>query len=103
MHIGVMWDQDARIPVPLIRNLAAMDGVCVGDNEPYSGRHPHDFTIDHHAERDELPCVGIEVRQDLVSDDAGAHKWANILADALEAVLSDVVGLDTGPGPVNKL
>jgi predicted N-formylglutamate amidohydrolase len=92
MHIGIMWDQDPRIPVPLIRRLEAMDGICVGDNEPYSGKHPHDFTIDYHAERSQLPCVGIEVRQDLVSDDEGAGRWAGVLADALEDVLAEVVG-----------
>jgi len=90
MHIGVMWDQDARLPVPLIEALRGMEGVCVGDNEPYSGRHPHDFTIDHHAERNGLPCAGIEVRQDLIAHADGARKWADILADALEQVLPDV-------------
>jgi predicted N-formylglutamate amidohydrolase len=94
MHIGVMWDEDPRIPVPLIRNLGAMEGVCVGDNEPYSGRHPHDFTIDHHAERKGLPYAGVEVRQDLVDEERGAAKWAAVLADALEDVLADVVGYD---------
>ena len=89
MHIGIMWDQDGRIPVPLIEKLDSMDGVCVGDNEPYSGRHPHDFTVDYHAERTGLPCVGIEVRQDLVNTDEGAQKWAGILAEALQAALAD--------------
>jgi len=88
-HIGVMWDQDARIPAPLMENLRRMDGICIGDNEPYSGRHPHDFTVDFHAERTGLPHVGIEVRQDLVSDDEGARKWAAILAAALRPVLDD--------------
>jgi predicted N-formylglutamate amidohydrolase len=88
-HIGVMWDRDARIPVPLMENLRRMDGICIGDNEPYSGRHPHDFTVDFHAERTGLPHVGIEVRQDLVSDDRGARKWAGILATALKPVLAE--------------
>lgn len=88
-HIGIMWDQDPRIPVPLMENLRRMDGICIGDNEPYSGRHPHDFTVDFHAERLGLPHVGIEVRQDLVSDDEGARKWAGILAAALSPVLAD--------------
>jgi predicted N-formylglutamate amidohydrolase len=99
MHIGVMWDKDPRIPVPFIRNLADMDGVCVGDNEPYSGDHPHDFTIDFHAEANGLPHVGIEVRQDLVGDQEGARKWANILADALEGVLTEVVGFEPPTAP----
>ncbi len=88
-HIGIMWDTDPRIPVPLMQCLEQMDGICIGDNEPYSGRHPHDFTIDHHAEPTGLPHVGIEVRQDLVSTEDGARKWAAILAEALAEILSD--------------
>lgn len=88
-HIGIMWDKDPRIPLPLIRGLQQLNYVCVGDNEPYSGRHPHDFTIDHHAEASGLPHVGIEVRQDLVSKKDGARKWAGILAEQLRSILSD--------------
>lgn len=88
-HIGVMWDKDPRIPVTLIKRLDEMDGVCVGDNEPYSGRHPHDFTIDHHAEPAGLPHVGIEVRHDLVKEEDGARKWAGILAAGLRDILAD--------------
>jgi predicted N-formylglutamate amidohydrolase len=88
-HVGVMWDKDPRIPVPLMEKFRRMDGVCIGDNEPYSGRHPHDFTIDYHAEPLGLPHVGIEVRQDMVAEDQGARKWAAILAEALADILSD--------------
>lgn len=88
-HIGVMWDTDPRIALPLMGRLRAMDGICIGDNEPYSGRHPHDFTVDCHGERTGLPHVGIEVRQDLVRDEAGARQWAVILAAALAPVLAD--------------
>jgi predicted N-formylglutamate amidohydrolase len=84
-----MWDRDPRIAIPLMENLRGMDSVCIGDNEPYSGRHPHDFTVDFHAEPAGLPHVGIEVRQDLVSDDEGARTWAGILASALGPVLAD--------------
>lgn len=88
-HIGVMWDRDPRIALPLMEQLRRVEGVCIGDNEPYSGRHPHDFTIDHHAERRGLPHVGFEVRQDLAGTTEGARHWAGILADALGAVLQD--------------
>lgn len=88
-HIGVMWDKDPRIAVPMMENLRKVEDVCFGDNEPYSGRHSHDFTIDHHAEPAGLPHVGIEVRQDLVRDSAGARKWAGILAETLRDVLAD--------------
>ena len=88
-HIGVMWDTDPRIPRAVLDYFDAFDDICVGDNEPYSGRHPHDFTIDYHAEPGGLPHIGFEVRQDLVSDRGGARKWAGILAGALRGILSD--------------
>jgi len=88
-HIGIMWDKDPRIPLALIRHFERLDEICIGDNEPYSGRHPHDFTIDFHAEAAGLPHVGIEVRQDLVEHSDGARQWAGILADGLKTVLSD--------------
>ncbi|MEJ8566761.1 N-formylglutamate amidohydrolase [Elongatibacter sediminis] len=88
-HVGVMWDRDPRVAVPMIEQLRRVEGVCVGDNEPYSGRHPYDYTIDFHAERRGLPHVGVEVRQDLVGTRAGAKKWAGILGDALETILAD--------------
>lgn len=88
-HVGVMWDKDHRVAVPLIRELNKVDGVCVGENEPYSGKDPHDYTLDHHAEAAGLPYVGIEVRQDLVNTDDGARRWAGVLADALESILTD--------------
>lgn len=87
-HAGIMWDKDPRIPVPLMRRLRAMEGICIGDNEPYSGRHPHDFTIDHHAEAAGLPHVGFEVRQDLVRNEEGARKWAGVLAEGLQDILA---------------
>jgi predicted N-formylglutamate amidohydrolase len=88
-HMGVMWDKDPRIALPMMGKLKQMDGLCFGDNEPYSGRHAHDFTIDHHAEPAGLPYVGIEVRQDLVGTTEGAHKWATVLSDSLGDILSD--------------
>lgn len=88
-HIGIMWDTDPRIAVPMMDKLREMKDVCFGDNEPYSGRHSHDFTIDHHAEPAGLAHVGIEVRQDLVKEPEGARKWAGILAAALQETLAD--------------
>lgn len=86
-HIGIMWDKDARIPEPLINRLRKEPDLRIGDNEPYSGRHAHDFTIDHHAESAGLPHVGIEVRQDLVANPEGVRHWGDILAEAFEDVL----------------
>ena len=88
-HIGVMWDGDPRIPVPLLQQLKRRQDLRIGDNEPYTGRHPNDYTIDFHAEATGIPNVGIEVRQDLVNTPEGAARWANVLGDSFEAVLKD--------------
>ncbi len=61
--------------------------MLIGDNEPYSGRHPADFTLDHHAEAEGLPHLGIEIRQDLIETDAGVRRWAGLLAGALLPIL----------------
>ena len=86
-EVGVLWDKDARLPLPLMAALRASSGVCVGDNMPYSGRHDADFTIDHHAEPAGLAHAGIEIRQDLISDPQGQGRWAQTIAEALELVL----------------
>lgn len=87
-QIGILWDKDPRMPVPLIALLRA-EGVEVGDNEPYSGKAPADHTVDHHAEGGGLPHVSIEIRQDLVDHPDGVARWAGILGDVLEKILAD--------------
>ncbi|MGB5708136.1 MAG: N-formylglutamate amidohydrolase [Arenicellales bacterium] len=89
-HAGILWDKDPRIPVPLMQNLRAHpDGFNIGDNEPYSGKHPADYTIDHHAEAAGIPHVSIEIRQDLVDSEDGAERWATILHEALRDILDN--------------
>ena len=87
--VGVLWDTDARLALPLMARLRSGGDIRVGDNEPYSGRHPADFTVDHHAESLGLACAGVEIRQDLVANSQGRAAWANRLERALEPVLAD--------------
>lgn len=86
-HIGVLWDKDPRLPVALLQSLRARGDVAVADNEPYSGRHWADYTIDHHAEPLGLAHASVEIRQDLIRDEAGQARWAERLGDALAGVL----------------
>ena len=87
-HIGVLWDKDPRLAIPFMEALRRSGDIVVGDNEPYSGRHPADFTIDHHAEPLGLAHIGIEIRQDLINDISGQQRWGDVLAGVLESVLS---------------
>lgn len=88
-HVGVLWDKDPRIAQPLLDYLRQDQTLCVGDNEPYSGKHAADYTIDHHGEDRGLPCVSIEVRQDLLNSPAGVHAWAQRLTPFFKALEKD--------------
>lgn len=88
-HFGVLWDRDPRIAVPLMQRLNAMPGLCVGDNEPYSGKDPHDYTMDTHGEGGRIAHVSLEIRQDLIDTPAGARRWADVLGGALDPILAD--------------
>jgi predicted N-formylglutamate amidohydrolase len=91
-EFGILWDADPRIADILMRELAGA-GFEVGDNEPYSGRAPQDFTVDNHAEAAGLPHAGIEVRQDLISDDAGVASVAGILHGIIDNLPGSIFGL----------
>lgn len=88
-HVGVLWDRDPRIPLPLLAAFRADPALVVGDNEPYSAREPAGYTVRHHAVTRGMPHVAIELRQDLIVDEAGAGRWAAILAQAFRAILAD--------------
>lgn len=84
-EFGVLWDTDARLRDIFLGDLRAA-GYMVGDNEPYSGKAPQDFTIDHHAETNLLPHIGIEVRQDLIDGDEGVDIVAKLMHKIIESI-----------------
>jgi predicted N-formylglutamate amidohydrolase len=88
-HVGILWNKDPRVPVPLIAELAAADPRrVVGDNQPYSAREPAGYSIRTHAEAAGLPHAAVEIRQDLIDTPAGVVAWADALAAALRPILA---------------
>jgi predicted N-formylglutamate amidohydrolase len=100
-QFGVLWDADRRIADILIRDLTAA-GFVVGDNEPYSGRAPQDFTVDNHAEAAGLPHVGLEVRQDLIDHDEGVARIAALLHGIIQGIPAGIFGLPGGEGGAGR-
>lgn len=75
--IGVLYNEDdraARIAIPLLEAA----GLHVGDQLPYSGQLLN-ATMNRHAEANGIPYLGVEMRQDLVADEAGHRRFAEIL------------------------
>lgn len=85
-HAGVLSNRDERFAAPLIERLKGGADLLVGDNEPYMGGLEGD-TLDVHATGRGLADALLEIRQDLISDAAGAAAWA----DRLAAMLPDIV------------
>lgn len=75
--IGILYNEDdraARIAIPLLEAA----GLKVGDQQPYSGKLLN-ATMNRHAEANGIPYLGVEMRQDLVGDEAGQRRFSEIL------------------------
>ena len=88
-HVGILWNRDQRLARPVIDGLRQIGGVTVGDNQPYSGQTLN-YTLDHHADSAGLPHLSIELRQDLIADDAGVQQWGRILLKVLVPILTQM-------------
>lgn len=85
-EIGVLYAEDDRLARDFLQ--ACRDaGWVTGDNQPYAGHLPGD-AVDRHALQHGRPNVLIELRQDLITDEAGQTLWANRLASVLSDVLA---------------
>jgi predicted N-formylglutamate amidohydrolase len=84
-QMGILSDVDRRLADVFIKDLGDA-AFLVGDNEPYSGKAPQDFTIDYHAEANGLPHAGIEIRQDLIADDAGVAEIAELFTAIIRTI-----------------
>lgn len=84
-EVGILWDEDERMAKPMLSHLAGVLGGKVGDNEPYTGKGGTGYSAEVHAKETGLPHIMLEVRNDLIRDEAGQRHWAGVLADALRA------------------
>lgn len=80
-HVGVIAETDWRIGDRLIELLEAETQFVIGRNQPYSVNMEADYTVPVHGEARGIPYVEIEIRQDLIGDEAGQAEWAQRLAD----------------------
>ena len=90
-HVGTLYHRDTRLPPLLLRLLRAEADLVVGDNEPYAVSDESDYTIPVHGEARGLMNSGIEIRQDLIADQAGERQWADRLARILGEVEATLI------------
>lgn len=87
-EIGVLWNRDPRLAIPLIDKLRQSGRLNVGDNAPYSGRDIA-YTTEKHAGSRGLPHCAVEIRQDLCATPGDCDRWAGLLANCLTQILAE--------------
>ena len=92
-HATMLWDRDPRMVRPILESLRREPGLTIGENVPYTGELEGDCMYCHGTQRG-LAHALIEIRQDLIRDEAGQAEWADRLARILSTMLSDT-GLRT--------
>lgn len=78
-EISVLYNEKER-PSKLAISYLQTLGLYVGDQLPYSGKLLN-ATMNRHAESNDIPYVGIEMRQDLVGNAGGQERFAQILTN----------------------
>jgi predicted N-formylglutamate amidohydrolase len=86
MQVGVLFHNDVRMANVLLDLLRAEGDLIVGANEPYALTGDSDYSVPTHAAARGLLHVEIEIRQDLIADEAGQAAWAERFARLLTAV-----------------
>ncbi len=91
-HIGFAYNRYRLFTAILIEILARRGDLLIGDNEPYSVSDTTDYTLPVHGEKRRIPHAQIEIRQDLIADEAGQSGWIERLAEALSEGLAVLAG-----------
>ena len=84
MHAAVLYNRDRRFAGLVLDELRGERGMVIADNQPYFVSDETDYTIPRHGEARGLPHVEIEIRQDLLLDEAGQEEWAARITRVLQ-------------------
>lgn len=88
LDLGILHNVDTRLADQLL-NLIEQDGkLTARRNDPYGPAHGVTYTLSEHAEPRGLLNVMIEIRNDLILDDAAQQTMANQLAGHIKTALA---------------
>jgi predicted N-formylglutamate amidohydrolase len=89
VEVCVAWRKDDRVARLVLPKLEAEGCWKVVANDPFVITLAGDYGIPYQAEARGLPCVMIELRQDLVGRDEDARAWGERLASIIGPLLDD--------------
>lgn len=86
--LGFLFRHDKATSMLLAETIGkAHPDLTVGLNEPYTIDDENDWFVPEHGERTGIPHSLIEVRNDLIADEAGTARMSDILANAIDVFL----------------
>lgn len=89
-HLGLVYNADRRMADVVREGLSLDPDLVIGDNEPYSGQDRFYYTLNRHAQAQGIPCLMIEIRNDLIKFPSDQTAWAKILAPMLMKALAKI-------------
>lgn len=89
LDLGILHDDDARLADRLLRACETEPGLAVRRNEPYGPQDGVTHTLRLHALPRGLENVMLEIRNDLIADEAGQQRMAARLAPLLDRAVED--------------
>lgn len=92
MHVALLYNRKPALSHLLGRLLRAEGDLMVAENDPYSVGDDSDYGVPVHAEGRGLDYLEIEIRQDLIADEAGQASWAARLARLLPVAAALLLG-----------
>lgn len=86
-HLGILHDDDSRLADAILDAAASMKLEQVSRNYPYGPEDGVTHTLKRHGLTRQIANVMLEIRNDLISDEAGQRHWAGLIAELLAASL----------------
>jgi len=83
--VGIMYNEYQTAPHLALQFIGEEEGLVVGDQMPYSGKDLN-ATMNRQCEVICQPYIGVEVRQDLIREEAGQRRFADILLRSCDKI-----------------
>ena len=86
-HLGLLFRKEKRVFSLLIKELQKDKSIKTGINQPYKCNLKGDFSIPYFAELKGLPCILLEIRQDLINSKSGVIKWSKKIFKLINKII----------------
>lgn len=82
-HAGVLYDRAKALGEAILDGLRVDPSLNVAPNVPYVISEDADYAVPIHGDRRGIEAALVEIRQDLLADEAGIEEWAGRMSAAI--------------------